>query len=55
MLIIFLRNILTGVLWIKDADKKQNKLFTELSDIHKGEKSIKKKSLQQNVVSKSIK
>ena len=55
MLIIFLRNIPTGVLWIKDADKKQNKLFTELSDKNKGEKSIKKKSLQQNVVYKLIK
>ena len=55
MLIIFLRNILTGVLWIKGADKKQNKLCTELSDINKGEKSIKRKSLQQNVVHKSIK
>ena len=47
--------MLTGLLRIKDADKKQNKLFTELSDINKGEKSIKKKSLLQNVVYKSIK
>ena len=40
--IILLRNVHTGFLSIKDADKEQSKLFKELSDINKGEKPTKK-------------
>lgn len=36
MLIIFLRNIHTGVLLIEDADKDESMLLKELRDIKKG-------------------
>lgn len=43
--IIFSIDIFTNVVWIKDLDKEQSKLFKELSDISKVEKPIEKKRL----------
>ena len=42
---IFLRNIHTGVISIKDADKEESKLFKELSNINKSEKQVDKSLL----------
>ena len=42
---VFLRNIHTGVISIKDAGKEQSKLFKELSNINKSEKQVDKSLL----------
>ena len=41
LIIIFLRNIHTGVLSIEDANREQSQEFKELSCINKGQKQSK--------------
>ena len=43
---IFLRNILTGVFSVDDADEEQSKLFGKLSDTNIDKNRIEKKNLK---------